>query len=192
MRLILIVCTLISPAGALAENATPPPANAVAPLPVPPGAAMILNSGSADLAGYRVVIAPDGTAVAVDGAGKGQRQLSADLTHTLFLDLAAAAPLSRLPSSSCAAGAAAVTPIVVSLGAETSPELTCPSDPKATALLEDIRAITRALYVTNYKIRAVSHFGGTGQAGSSTDVSAPVPVVTPAPSSGGMGGYGHT
>ncbi len=191
MRLILIVCILIVPAGAFAENATPPPANAVTPLPVPAGAAMIFNSGSADLAGYRIVIAPDGGG-GVDGAGKGQRQLSADLTHALFLDLAAAAPLSKLPSSSCAAGAAAVTPVVVSLGAETSPELTCPSDPKATALLEDIRAITRALYVTNYKIRAVSHFGGSGQPGSSTDVSAPVPVVTPAPSSGGMGGYGHT
>lgn len=160
-------------------------------LPVAPGGVMILSAATADFAGYRIVVAPDGTAFAVDGAGRGQRQLSPQLTKTLFDDLTAAMPLSKLAGAPCAPRKPLLLPIVVTFQGETSPDITCAADSKESALNDDVQAIAHALYVANYRSRAVSHFGSATQSGN--DVAAPAPTsAPPQPSSGGgYGGYGH-
>src|SRR5579864_8995106 len=69
---LMALVTVILPCVARAENSVPL-------LPAPDGAAMILNAGSADAAGYRIVVLPSGKAISVDGAGRGQGQLSGDM-----------------------------------------------------------------------------------------------------------------
>lgn len=161
---------------------------APSPLPTtPPGGIAIVNLGNGDLAGYRIVVAPDGRSASVDGAGSAAGQLPAQLVTPLFTDAAAAMPLSRLLVAPCSSGAvsttgaAIVTPTLVSYRGETSPDLVCATDPKAAALYEDVRRIVRAMYVANYRSRAVGRYA----TGTAPDVSAPAPAPPPPPSSGG-------
>ena len=82
LRLLATLACLI-PSAAFGDASIPA-------LPVPSGGVMIFNQGTAELAGYRIVVASTGDSVAIDGAGRGDRRLSAQLTQALFADLAAA------------------------------------------------------------------------------------------------------
>lgn len=157
------------------------------PVPVPPGGVVIVSPPTGDLAGYRIVIAPSGDAVAVDGAGRAQRALPPSVVKTLFGDLEAAMPLSKLPASACVRSSKTPTPLLVSYRGETSPDLTCAADAKQVALYSDAEAIVHTLYVANYRSRAVSHYSGSNPSGNSS-----VPAAQPAPPDPypqGMGGY---
>src|SRR5271166_137160 len=65
MRWFPALITFLIAAPAAADSTLPP-------LPLPPGSAMIYSPGTADFIGYRIVISPNGDAVAVDGAGRAQ------------------------------------------------------------------------------------------------------------------------
>jgi hypothetical protein len=159
-------------------------------LPLPQGSVMIYSPGNADFLGYRIILAPNGDAVAVDGAGRSQKPVSGQLTKALFDDLAAAAPLAQLATAPCAPPPTIPAPLLITLGNDTTPNIACNADAKEAALLADAQAIAHALYVTNYRSRAISHFVTGGQAAGSTNVpEAATPA--PAPPSGGYGGYGH-
>lgn len=175
--------TIILPSVALAENTVPP-------LPVPAGAAMILNAGSVDAAGYRIVVLPSGKAIAVDGAGRGQGQLPGDLADRFFRDLTTAMPLSQLLASACTTTATALLPTFVTFRGERSTDVNCRGNDKSSALSSDVQAIALALYVANYRVRAMRIiFGASGQ--PAPPAVQPQPATPPSYPSGGYGHMGY-
>jgi len=155
---------------------------------IPPGAVVVVSPATGDLAGYRIVVAPNGDTVADDGAGEGKRVLSAATLKALFADLDAAMPISKLPIA-CAQPPTSPTPLIITYRGDTSADITCAADSKGLALLADAQTIARALYVANYRARAVT-IHGNGQA---TDNSSPAAQPQPAPAmpANPGGGYGH-
>lgn len=172
--------TVILPCVARAENSVPL-------LPVPDGAAMILNAGSADAAGYRIVVLPSGKAVAVDGAGRGQGQLPGDLADHFFRDLTSAMPLSQLPAGLCTMTAIVPLPTFVTFRGERSTDVSCRGNDKSSALSSDVQAIARTLYVANYRVRAMRIFFGAGGQPAQPVQAQPATAPPSYPS----GGYGH-
>ena len=183
MRLVTVTLVLCFLPCAAAAASTP-----VQP-PVPTGGIAIVSPGTPDLAGYRIVVAPNGDAVAVDLAGRSQRMLPANLTKSLFADTAAAMPLSKLPASPCSHSANAPAPVMVSFGGETSPDVVCVTGDKGAALFTDVQNITRTLYVSNLRSGHVPYFAA-GQSNQPAQPAAPSPPP-PALPPGGYGGYGH-
>jgi hypothetical protein len=173
--------TITLPCAALAENSVPL-------LPAPNGAAMILNVGSADAAGYRIVVLPSGTATSVDGAGRGQGQLPTDIADRFFRDLSASMPLSQLRAGSCAKTPTASLPTFVTFRGERSTDVSCRGNDKSSALFSDVQAIARALYVANYRVRAMGIFFAPG---GQPAPSAFQPQPATPPPSYPSGGYGH-
>lgn len=158
-------------------------------LQAPAGGALISNPGTADTAGYRIVVLPSGKAEAVDGAGHSQGQLSADLAGRFFQDVREAMPLSKLRTNPCLRSSASVLPVFVSWRGEQSPDVSCRTDAKATALDDDVKAIARTLYVAAYRKRSVSKFGSGEQSAPSLPASAPAPPPPPMPSNPYPHGY---
>lgn len=153
-------------------------------LPVPVGAAMILNAGSDDLAGYRIVVLPSGKTTAIDGAGRWQGQVPADLADRFFRDLTAAMPLTQLASGPCAKAPSAPLPTTVSFQGQNSADVSCRADDKSSALSNDAQAIARALYISNYRVSAMRFLFGSGAQ------YVPVSASATAPPSSSSGGYG--
>lgn len=116
---------------------------------VPSTTAVIINSGSTNLIGYRIYIAPSGELSYVAGNGQGQGKLSSGLKQRFFRDLAAAMPLSQLPVSSCIKSISFGTSTVVQLGGERSPDLSCPGNGQSEALSHDLTAIVQSLHIAN-------------------------------------------
>jgi hypothetical protein len=161
-------------------------------LPLPAGSAMIFSPGTADYVGYRIVLAPNGDAVAVDAAGRAQRPVSPKLAKALFDDLATAQPLSKLATSPCSPPATVIAPLHITYGNDTSPDIGCNADAHEAALLVDAQAIAHALYVANYRSKSLPRFVTGGQAPGAVPEQAPQPAPQPAQPSGGYGGgYGH-
>jgi hypothetical protein len=110
-------------------------------LPVPHHAAVILNTGSTNSPGYRIVVAPDGSAQWVMGATRETAQLSQKNTDALFGDLKAAMPLSQLQSAHCMKSASFGTSTFAYWEHQRSTDLQCVADPHATALYSSIQAV---------------------------------------------------
>jgi hypothetical protein len=185
MRLSFIAALALAtlPSAALGDAGPPP-------LPIPTGGVMIVSPPTGDLIGYRIVIAPSGDATAVDGAGRAQKALPPAVVSALFADVVAAMPLSKLPTVTCTPTPKAPTPLLVSYRGETTPDVTCASDPKAAALYADVQAVARTLYVANYRSRSFSiHSSGNQPDASAPVPPAPQPAPMPAPNPGGYGGY---
>jgi hypothetical protein len=179
--LLIALLTVILPDVALAQNSVPL-------LPVPDGAAMILNVGSADAFGYRIVILPSGKATSIDGAGRAEGQLPADITDRFFRDLAKAMPLTQLPVSLCSQTTTTLLPTFVMFRGQRSTNVSCRSNDKSSALSEDVQAIARTLYVATYRVKAMQlYFAPGGQ--QVPAVVQPQPATPPPTYS--PGGYGR-
>lgn len=117
----------------------------------------IVNSGSTNFPGYKIV---------VDGSGKAEytlrprrfpiekgqpkvettaKTLPQDLTRSFFADLNAAQPLSGLPARHCAKSVSFGTKLTLQYGDETSPDLSCGDggNEKLHALIRDTDAIVK-------------------------------------------------
>src|SRR5215469_6710980 len=92
------LCGILAPALAIALLGASP----VPQLPVPKGAATIYDPGSGDYSGFRIVVQPDGHAVAVDGAGRSSLDLQTDVSDRFFADLQRASLAVKNPTSECA------------------------------------------------------------------------------------------
>ena len=183
MRSMLLVLALFL-IPAIASAGTAP-----APLPVPAGGIAILSPGTAEFGGYRIVVAPNGDAVAVDLAGKAARTLPPSLTKTLFADAAAAMPLSKLRSLPCSPAPTTPAPVMVTFNGETSPDMTCLVDATGAALFTDVQKVAHALYISNLRSAAVPRFAGGESQAPLPQPPAPQPQPLPVP--GSYGGYGH-
>lgn len=114
-------------------------------LPVPHHATVILDTGSTNALGYRIVVARDGSAEWVMGSTRQRAQLSKSTTDTLFADLKAAMPLSQLQSTHCMKSASFGTSTFAYWEHQRSPDLQCTEDPHATALYASIQAVVAEL-----------------------------------------------
>jgi len=119
----------------------------VAPLPAaPPDAAVIVNSGSTNARGYRIVVRPGGSALVSRQAEVTTIGIVSRETATrFFADLAAAAPLDAIGGAPCLKSASFGVRITVAWHGTQSPDLACPTGPAGRTLLCDIGTIEREL-----------------------------------------------
>jgi hypothetical protein len=116
--------------------------------------AVIVNSGSTNTPGFRIVVERSGDAEFTPtprrpGPGTGakaeprQRKLPDNLVHALYSDLAASKPLSTLPPRRCMKSASFGTKLTIELGADESPDLSCGDggNAKLGALIRDANQI---------------------------------------------------
>ncbi|HEY0614608.1 MAG TPA: hypothetical protein VGC96_08195 [Candidatus Elarobacter sp.] len=126
---------------------TPPPA--YLRVPTVPGEALIVNSGSTNVAGYRLRVYADGTTALQQGDVPIKKRVSAELVKRFFADLSAAGPLDRLPVSRCMKSASFGSSTAIGYRGTISPDLSCPSSAAAArALAIDASALAQAAGVS--------------------------------------------
>src|SRR5450755_3811439 len=117
-------------------------ARSVPYLPVPKGAAVILNTGSTNTVGYRVVVQRSGAAEFVNGDRRAKAFLPASLATQFFDDLAAATPFPKQVVNDCAKSASFGTSLFVWWQGSRSGDLTCGGPRK---IADDAGRIAQAL-----------------------------------------------
>jgi hypothetical protein len=116
-------------------------------LPVPRGAAVILNTGSTNSTGYRIVVQSDGNAEYVMASERARTSVSRALALRFFSDLKAA-PLQSVAHAQCMKSASFGTSLFVWWNHERSPDLSCAADAHGRTLAQDARAIEQALDIS--------------------------------------------
>jgi len=121
------------------------PSPAPLPNPSPTLSAVIVNSGSTNLAGYRIEVAPDGHTQITQGMATRSIDLPAPLVTRFYADLAAAGPLDALPVQPCMKSASFGSRTTLAYKMKTSADLQCGQTSAAGhALAADVAAITAA------------------------------------------------
>jgi hypothetical protein len=146
-RLVLaaLLCSLgIAPALAAA---------AVPYLPVPHGAAVILDTGSTNTLGYRIVVQRNGAVEYIIGGVRNTARADAGQTEKLFKALMAGMPLSQLNIARCMKSASFGTAMFVYWNHQRSPDMTCPADDRTRSVYASVAGFVDALGIT----RRVSH-----------------------------------
>jgi hypothetical protein len=119
--------------------------------------AVIVNSGSTNAAGFRIIVEKSGNAEytvtsrraraqAENTAAKPvQRKVPEALVRRLYADLEAARPLSALPHRGCIKSASFGTKVTIEVGKEMSPDLSCPEEQDAhvQVLVRDVSEIVK-------------------------------------------------
>jgi hypothetical protein len=116
----------------------------------------IVNSGSTNTAGFRIVVDPSGKAEftsqprrqSADKAVKPKtvaKTIPKSLAESLLSDVNAARPLSSLPAPLCMKSASFGSRLTIQVGDETSPDLSCGDGGNAQlqALIRDANAIVK-------------------------------------------------
>jgi hypothetical protein len=112
----------------------------------------IVDSGSTNTAGFKIVVQKSGEAVYTSqprGAGEAPKTIyktiPRTLAKTLYDDVDAGRPLSRLPTHTCVKSASFGTRLTVRFGDDPSPDLNCGEGgvPKLDALRRDALAIVK-------------------------------------------------
>jgi hypothetical protein len=131
-----------------AASATMSPQPSPSPSPVPANAAVIVNSGSTNARGYRIVVTPDKHAVVtIDGLPPRAQTLDAATSTALFKALAAGAPLDALESEPCMKSASFGSTTTVTYDGKRSPDLSCPMEGAGAKVGAAVQKVTEALHV---------------------------------------------
>jgi hypothetical protein len=116
-------------------------------LPAETKTAVIVDSGSTNTAGFKIVVEKSGKAVYTESARTAaiHRKISADLVRRLFADLEAGKPLADLPHRPCMKSASFGTTMTIEFSGQTTPDLSCRSgaDAKLQALIDDADQIVK-------------------------------------------------
>lgn len=129
------------------------------------GNAAIVDSGSTNTNGFRIVVDQSGktqSTVALRGpqARTGESPaatpgtIPAAVAERLYSDLNAAWPLSSLPSQHCLKSASFGTRLTIEFDGQTTPDLSCGriTDPKVKALARDAREIVATAGVKRSRV----------------------------------------
>lgn len=129
------------------------------------GLATIVDSGSTNTNGFRIVVDQSGktqSTVALRGpqARTGESPaatagtIPAAVAERLYSDLNAAWPLSSLPSQHCLKSASFGTRLTIEFDGQTTPDLSCGriTDPKLKALARDAREIVATAGVNRSRV----------------------------------------
>ncbi|HME80526.1 MAG TPA: hypothetical protein VKF82_00465 [Candidatus Eremiobacteraceae bacterium] len=114
-------------------------------LPVPHDAAVILETGSTNSPGYRIVVQRSGEVEYVEGAVRRTAALRENTAGAFFADLQSAMPLSALRAGRCMKSASFGSSTFGWWRGQRSPDLQCAADPRGTALYSSISAIALEL-----------------------------------------------
>ncbi len=117
-------------------------------LPVPAGAAVILNTGSTNTAGYRIVVQPSGSVEYAAASRRATANIADRLAAKFFHDLKAAGPLQDLETTPCMKSVSFGTSLFVWWEHGRSPDLSCSSGEHARALQDDATQIAAALHLS--------------------------------------------
>lgn len=109
-------------------------------LPVPHDAAVIMNTGSTNTPGYRIVVQRDGAVEFVQGNNRATARLKDATVKKVFDDLEAAMPLSKLRAGTCMKSASFGSSTFVYWRHQRSPDVSCPLDPQSAALASSTTA----------------------------------------------------
>lgn len=129
--------------------------------PVDRASAVVVNSGSTNTAGFKIVVQPDGAAEytpmpRAHPQPQGQpvltpmkRKLPPALAHRLYSDLEAARPFSDLPTPKCMKSASFGTRLTIQFHGDETPDLNCGSSESAKldALIQDAKRIVAVFSV---------------------------------------------
>jgi hypothetical protein len=135
MKMLIVALVLAAPVMASAAPAVPY-------LPVPKGAAVILNTGSTNTLGYRIVVQRSGAAESINGPRRAMGSVPDSLAAQFFNDLQAAMPLSAHGSSTCMKSASFGSSMFVWWHGSRSGDLSCGG---AGAVATDAYKIAQAL-----------------------------------------------
>ncbi len=115
--------------------------------------AVIVNSGSTNRPGFRIVVLRTGAAEYTETGRRPDREpakpqrrsLPPALVKRFYADLDSAKPLPALPPQRCAKSASFGSRLTVQLGDEETPDLSCPSprDGRVKALARDVNGIVK-------------------------------------------------
>jgi hypothetical protein len=135
MKKLLLALLIVVPVAASAAPAVPY-------LPVPHGAAVILNTGSTNTLGYRVVLQRSGAAEFINGPKRATATVPASLTSQFFKDVQAAMPLLSHTATTCMKSASFGSSLFVWWKGSRSGDLTCPA---GDTIAGDVTKIAQAL-----------------------------------------------
>jgi hypothetical protein len=122
-------------------------------LPIPKGAAVILNTGSTNALGYRIVVQSSGVAEYVAGNARAKARVSAATANKFFADMRAGARLAQMPIMQCMKSASFGTSTFVWWRGQRSGDLECAADARGKALASDVSAIAQALKIETHAKR---------------------------------------
>lgn len=114
-------------------------------LPVPRDAAVILNTGSTNGPGYRIVLQRSGDAEYVHGPQRAHVTIAAALASRFFTDATHAMPLGRLRVLMCMKSASFGSQTFVWWRGQRTSDISCPGDDYASRLYADVGAIVAAI-----------------------------------------------
>jgi hypothetical protein len=117
---------------------------------LPPGSALIRNSGSSNTLPYAISLRPDGSALVTVGvaASAEQRTVPQAETAELFAELHDAMPLDALPRQHCMKSASFGTTTTIRFGGAASPDLDCAGDPATRGLAATVARIVKSLGIS--------------------------------------------
>jgi len=120
------------------------------------GDAVIVNSGSTNTEGFRIVVEQSGKAVYTPtlrksgrGADTNAKSRSLDLPQALvkrlYSDLDAGKPLAELPGGHCMKSASFGSSLTIEFAGEKTPDLSCPDhgNPRLQVLIKDANEIVK-------------------------------------------------
>ena len=119
-------------------------------------AAVIVDSGSTNTAGYRIIVERSGKAAYTqmprrygrpsdEQPTSKTRDVASELVKRFYADLDAARPFSELPRQGCMKSASFGTTLTIEFAGERSPDLSCGDrgNAKVKALIEDVSEICK-------------------------------------------------
>jgi hypothetical protein len=123
---------------------------------VPPDAALIVNSGSTNFAGFKIAVERDGTATIMGTVPRiiyqqpsesdvTQGRVSAATAKWLFERLASDRPLDKLAGGQCARSVSFGSTTTIAWNGETTPDIGCPGDARVAELNRTVNVIEKQL-----------------------------------------------
>ncbi len=104
----------------------------------------IVNSGSTNMAGYRIEVLPNGNMAYASGTSITSGTLPAAVTQKLFGDVRAAVPFAQLGLKPCPKSASFGSTTVLTYKNQTTPDISCPGSAKAGVLYADVQTVRQA------------------------------------------------
>jgi len=141
-------------------------------LPVPHLAAVIMDTGSTNAPGYRIVVQRGGNVEYIIGGVRNTMHADASQTAELFASLSSGMPLSQLASARCMKSASFGTSQFAYWNHQRSPDLTCPGDARTKTVAAAVSKFVQSLGITARVVRPLP----------TNEPRRVVPMETPSPS----------
>jgi len=177
---------LIAGLAAIAMSAATASAAATVPyLPVPKGAAVILDTGSTNSYGYRIVVQESGAAEFIIGSRRATAAVPFAITGKFFADLRAAMPIASVRIEPCMKSASFGSSLFLWWRGSRSPDVSCPGQPMLEA---DAHAIAAELFGASYLLKSGPHAIAPLPNEPHMTIPSPAPSPTAAPTTSPVNG----